>query len=51
MSIQKADGGNIDAANTIGYLGTTLAQDGPVDSELGRRLGKAWGDFCKLEGL
>ena len=30
------------------YLGTTIAADGMVGSELNRRLGRAWAEFCKL---
>ena len=51
MEIQKPDTGHIAAKESMGYLGTTLSEDGRLDAELGRRLGKAWGEFCKLERL
>lgn len=38
----------IESKNSMGYLGTTLADDGGIRSEISRRLGMAWTEFSKL---
>ena len=47
-TIQKPNGTAIDTKNRMVYLGSMLADDGRISSELNRRLGMARSDFEKL---
>ena len=49
--VHKPDGERIKAKDSMEYLGTMLRNDVLIASELGRRLGMAWGEFSKLERL
>ena len=49
MRLEREDGSLIEPKASMMYLGTTLAADGMVGSELNRRLGRAWAEFCKLK--
>ena len=45
------DGTNIEVDEIMTYLGAYIYPDGRVKSELNKRLGIAWADFCKLDRL
>ena len=49
--LTKPDGEAIAAKDFMTYLGTTINADGTMKSELGRRLGAAWGEFSKFARL
>ena len=49
--LRRPDGTRIETQEVITYLGTTIAADGGVGSELNRRLGKAWAEYSKLSQL
>ena len=46
--LHAPDGNAIPAVDAVTYLGTTIAADGGVGSELNRRLGKAWAEYRKM---
>ena len=45
------DGSIIAPTDVMTYLGATIYADGSIRSELNRRLGAAWAEFCKLSRL
>jgi hypothetical protein len=49
--LNKPDGSVIEESGTLEYLGSLLAADGRVDSELSRRIGCATRDFRNLQTL
>jgi len=49
--ITKEDGSHVKEKDAIVYLGSLLAADGQVDTELSRRLGMATAEFAALERL
>ena len=51
MKLIGPDGNRIESSESITYLGTTMAADGGVFSELNRRLGRAWAEYRKLSQL
>ena len=51
MTLIGPDGNRIEPSESITYLGTTMAADGGVGSELNRRLGRAWAEYRKLSQL
>ena len=48
MNFQSPEGHRITPKESIVYLGSAIAIDGRIDSELARRLGMAQGDFNAL---
>ena len=48
MKLHGPDGQHIAVADSMVYLGTTLAADGGVGLELSRRLGRAWAEYSSL---
>jgi len=51
ITLNAPDGTVIQQSDLMTYLGTTLYADGGVKSELNRKLGAAWAEFCKLKRL
>lgn len=51
MKLERADGKLVEEKEAMNYLGTSVAADGTVSKELGRRLGAAWSEYVKLEKL
>ena len=49
--IRTPGGEAIPAKDLMTYLGVTIYADGGVKNELGKKLGSAWGQFCKLDRL
>lgn len=49
--LRKLDGQKIEASDFMTYLGSTIDADGGIKTELGRRIGTAWGEFSKLDRL
>ena len=49
--VRKPDGTTIEDTDALTYLGTTVAADGRIGAELGRRLGLASADFRCLQKL
>ena len=49
--LSAPDGSVIEPTDVMTYLGACIYSDGGVKSELGRRLGAGWSDFCKLSRL
>ena len=47
--VRKEDGTSISCKDSMLYLGSLLAADGKITSELGRRIGMAQSDFRILE--
>ena len=47
----QPDGKEIQAKDSMIYLGSLLAADGGIDSELGRRIGLAQADFDTLQKI
>ena len=47
-TLRRPDGGIIPKKSRMMYLGSTIAADGRISSELNRRLGLARADFDKL---
>ena len=47
--IRRADGTKIPSKDSLTYLGTTMHGDGDLKNELGMKLGRAWGEYCKIE--
>jgi len=43
------DGNQIEAKEVMSYLGVSIYDDGGVKTELNRKLGAAWGNFCNLD--
>ena len=46
-NLRTPSGDLIPAKDSMVYLGATLSSSGRLSGELGRRLGAAWGEFCK----
>ena len=51
FEISKPGGELIQPNSQLSYLGTTLAEDGRIESEVARRLGAAWASFIKFDRL
>ena len=51
VSLVAPDGTPITESDRMTYLGSTVFADGGVKSELNRKLGTAWAEFCKLKRL
>ena len=49
--LSAPDGSVIEPTEVMTYLGACIYSDGGVKSELNRRLGAGWSDFCKLSRL
>ena len=49
--LSAPDGSVIEPTGVMTYLGACIYADGGIKSELNRRLGAAWSDFCKLSRL
>jgi len=49
--LSAPDGSVIEPTDVMTYLGACIYSDGGVKSELNRRLGAGWSDFCKLSRL
>ena len=49
--LSAPDGSVIEPTEVMTYLGACIYSDGSIKSELGRRLGAGWSDFCKLSRL
>jgi hypothetical protein len=49
--LSAPDGSIIEPTEVMTYLGACIYADGGVKSELNRRLGTGWSDFCKLSRL
>ena len=48
FTITATEGQQIQAKESMTYLGSTLYADGGSHNELAKKLGIAWADFCKL---
>ena len=51
MELKRPDIERMRPRGSITYLGATVAADGLVGSELNRRLGMAWAEYCELSQL
>ena len=49
--MRKPDGSEFDDAAFLDYLGGLISRDGRADSEISRKMGRAYADFKKLRSL
>ena len=49
--MQKPDGSTFDSADFMEYLGSLISRDGRADSEISRKIGRAYADFKLLRSV